>query len=195
MPYPTDDRSTMMGIGSYVGEIRRGPDGQVYQWVQGVDGLGNPVGFWNKLKKVAGKVVSKVTSAIPGVSQIKGAAQGFCNALPQIQPIVSLHPAIGPFAQFGTKICGTLKKVGLLGVDGEIMEAPDGRHYEVVEGIGEFGERQTMMRPVRLVISAHIQGRARRPTAAKPMPAQQPAMQSPQPAAPLQGFPPIRRMR
>jgi hypothetical protein len=28
----------MMGIGNYVGETRREPDGQLYQWVEGVDG-------------------------------------------------------------------------------------------------------------------------------------------------------------
>ncbi len=79
---------------------------------------------------------------------------------------------------------GTLKKVGLLGVDGEIMQALDGQHYEVIEGIGEFGEKRTMMRPVRLVIPAFIQGRARG-HAGMPMPGQQPAMPSPQPAAPM----------
>jgi hypothetical protein len=44
-----DEVAQMMGIG-YVGEVRRGLDSNVYQWIQGIDGLGNPVGFWN-LKK------------------------------------------------------------------------------------------------------------------------------------------------
>ena len=34
----------VMGIGRY-GEVREGPDGRLYQWVQGVDGLGKPIGF------------------------------------------------------------------------------------------------------------------------------------------------------
>ncbi|MGR8981786.1 MAG: hypothetical protein ACU84H_17080 [Gammaproteobacteria bacterium] len=165
MPYPTNDMTEMMGIGNYVGEVRRGPDGQLYQWVHGVDGLGNPVGFWKKLKSVVGKV----TSAIPGVSHVKKIAKGFCSVLPKIQPIVSLHPAIGPVARIGTKVCGTLKRVGLLGVDGEIMQAPDGQHYEVIEGIGEFGESQMMMRPVRLIIPAYINRGGHMPTAAMPM--------------------------
>ena len=33
----------MMGVG-YLGEVRQGPDGNLYQYVQGVDGLGNPIG-------------------------------------------------------------------------------------------------------------------------------------------------------
>ena len=53
MRYGPQDMTNMMGIGSYVGEVRRGPDGQVYQWVEGVDGLGNPIGFWKGLKKLA----------------------------------------------------------------------------------------------------------------------------------------------
>ena len=44
MPYGTIGAS--LGIGNYVGEIRQGPDGQLYEWVEGVDGLGNPIGFW-----------------------------------------------------------------------------------------------------------------------------------------------------
>jgi len=40
----------MMGAG-YLGETRMGPDGNLYQWVEGIDGLGNPIGFWSKLKK------------------------------------------------------------------------------------------------------------------------------------------------
>ena len=49
MRYGPQDMTNMMGIGSYVGEVRRGPNGQVYQWVEGVDGLGNPIGFFKKL--------------------------------------------------------------------------------------------------------------------------------------------------
>ena len=40
-----DDATRMMGVG-YLGEVRQGPDGALYQYVQGVDGLGNPIGFW-----------------------------------------------------------------------------------------------------------------------------------------------------
>ena len=170
MRHATNDMTEIMGIGNYVGEIRQGPDSQLYEWVEGVDGLGNPVGFWKKIKKV----VSKVASAIPGVSHIRGMVKGFCSALPKIQPIASVHPAIGPFAQIGTKVCQALSKVGLAGVEGEIMQAPDGQHYEVVQGIGEFGERKTFLRPVRLIIPAHIRtGRYMRPRVTPMMPGAQ----------------------
>ena len=45
----------MMGIG-YLGEVRQGPDGNLYQYVQGVDGLGNPIGgFWSRLRETEGR--------------------------------------------------------------------------------------------------------------------------------------------
>lgn len=64
-----------MGRGQYLGEIRQGPDGQLYQWVSGIDGLGNPIGFWKPLVKAgkaitraagkAGRTALKVISRIP----------------------------------------------------------------------------------------------------------------------------------
>lgn len=52
-----------LGIGRYVGELRQGPDGQLYEWVEGVDGLGNPVGFW-KAVKAAGRAVGKAAGTV-----------------------------------------------------------------------------------------------------------------------------------
>src|SRR6478752_3489721 len=54
-----DQLTQMMGIG-YLGEVRQGPDGNLYQYVQGMDGLGNPIGgFWSRLKRVARSAVRK----------------------------------------------------------------------------------------------------------------------------------------
>lgn len=44
-----------LGLGSYVGEIRRGPDGRDYQWTTHVDGLGNVGGFWKDITDRAKK--------------------------------------------------------------------------------------------------------------------------------------------
>jgi hypothetical protein len=65
MRYRPPNMTDMMGIGNYVGEVRRGPDGQVYQWVEGVDGLGNPIDFFKKL----------VSKALPLAKMIPGAGQ------------------------------------------------------------------------------------------------------------------------
>jgi hypothetical protein len=64
----SDDMTQVMGIG-YLGEVRRGPDGAAYQWVEGIDGLGNPIGFWKKLKRFVKKAMPLARIAagfIPG---------------------------------------------------------------------------------------------------------------------------------
>jgi hypothetical protein len=38
-------------MGSYSGEIRQGPDGRLYRWIERFDGLGNPTGLWTPLEK------------------------------------------------------------------------------------------------------------------------------------------------
>ena len=54
----------IMGLGSYVGEVRQGPNGQVYEWVEGVDGLGNPIGFWRGLKQLIRKALPLPKSSL-----------------------------------------------------------------------------------------------------------------------------------
>jgi hypothetical protein len=60
-----DELTDMMGIG-YLGEVRRGPDGRLYQWVAGYDGLGNPVGFWKALTRVVRRALPAAAAFIPG---------------------------------------------------------------------------------------------------------------------------------
>jgi hypothetical protein len=145
----------MMGIGNSVGAMRRGPDGQLYQWVEGVDGLGNPIGF---LKRLVSKALP-LAKMIPGAGQIIGAVKPFCQTLPQMQPFIQQAPGIQPVYTLGTKICKVLGKVGIAGAEGAIMEAPDGQLYEVVEGIGEDGTVRRSVRRVWLSIPATIRPR------------------------------------
>ena len=207
-PYGSTDLTQVMGIGSYVGEVRRGPDGQPYQWVEGVDGLGNAIGFWKSLKSLASKAIPMVTKFIPGIGpvieQVRGAVKGFCTGLPKMQPIVDQSPDIKPVYNIGTKLCSILSKVGIAGADDGIMQAPDGQLYEVVEGIGEFGEVKKYIRPVWVSIPAVIRPRhsrlRRRPT----VPGQRvaPTMRPALPmtpvapgAVPVQPVGPVRRYR
>jgi len=155
MRYGPQDATDMMGIGSYVGEVRRGPDGQAYQWVEGVDGLGNPIGFWKGLKSIMSKALP-LAKFIPGVGPIIAAVKPFCQTLPQLQPFIQKAPAIQPVYQLGTKICKVLGKVGIAGAEGGIMEAPDGQLYEVVEGIGAPGQARPLRRRVLISIPAVI---------------------------------------
>lgn len=165
MPYPMADMTQMMGIGSYVGEIRQGPDGQLYEWVEGVDGLGNPIGFWKGIKTLVSKALP-LTKFIPGIGpvihQVRGAVKGLCQALPQLGPVIQQVPDVRPVYQAGTKICNVLRKVGLAGVEGGLMQAPDGQLYEVVEGVGAFGEPQPVLRRVWLSIPPVVRPRGLR---------------------------------
>jgi hypothetical protein len=200
------DPTQVMGIGNYVGEVRRGPDGQPYQWVEGVDGLGNAIGFWKKLTSVAKSVVSKampLVKFIPGIGpvieQVRGAVKGFCTGLPKLQPVVDQSPDIKPVYQIGI-----LNKAGIAGADDGIMQAPDGQLYEVVEGIGEFGEVKKYLRPVWVSLPAVIRPRGSRLGRRPAVPGQQ-AVPRPRPslpvtpvapgAVPVQPGAPVRRFR
>jgi hypothetical protein len=187
--------TAMMGIGSYVGEVRRGPDGQVYQWVEGVNGLGNPIGFWKGLRRVA-SLASKFTPLGP----ITGAVKQFCQTLPQLQPVIQQAPDARPVYTLGTKICKVLGKVGIAGAEGAIMEAPDGQLYEVIEGIGEDGAVRRSVRRVWLSIPATIKPRRVRQggqpvvQAASTVPAMQPVVPVRR-VAPAPMARPVRRFR
>lgn len=138
-----------------VGEIAQGEDGQLYQYVEGVDGLGNPVGFWKPLRRLASRakgLIPKLVSKIPFAGKVKRYTGPFCQFLPRLQPCVQQIPQAAPVYNTATKVCRVLKRVGLAG--------PQGEPYELVEGIGEFGE------PVRLIIPAHVRRRAQRGAAA-----------------------------
>ncbi|MFQ5631357.1 MAG: hypothetical protein ACE5I1_21500 [bacterium] len=67
--YPED----FLGIGSYVGEIRQGPDDMLYQWDEDIDGFGNPVGFWTALAPAAAALLPSAAKAVGGaVSSLFG---------------------------------------------------------------------------------------------------------------------------
>lgn len=114
-----DQVTQMMGIG-YLGEVRQGPDGNLYQYVQGVDGLGNPIGgFWSRLKRVARSAVRK---AMPLAQRFAPFIPGGAAALTVATPI--------------------LKQAGVAGHEGigALYQAPDGSLYQQVQGLAEDEE-------------------------------------------------------
>ena len=135
----------MMGIG-YLGEIRRGPDGQAYQWVQGVDGLGNPIGFWKKLKKWGTRLAKTALKYYPPAAALRSLAPLASRALPYIQrmasqavapavpvvPVTPVTPVIPTAAAEATPAEAGTAGWGL----GALFQAPDGRLYQV-QGWGE----------------------------------------------------------
>jgi len=118
-----DELTQVMGIG-YVGEVRQGPDGSLYQWVQGVDGLGNPVGFWRGLRRLARR------------------ARRFARrALPIVQTVAPFIPG-GAAVAAGLKVATPfLRQAGVAGYDGlgALYQAPDGAVYQV-QGLAEDEE-------------------------------------------------------
>jgi hypothetical protein len=178
----------------------------MYQWVERVDGLGNPIGFWSALKRIGQQVLSKaggLASLIPGVQLIRGPVQQLCRALPELQSVANLHPGIGPVVRVGNTVCQTLRKVGIAGAEGEIMEAPDGQLYEVVEGIGEAAQARPVRRRVWISIPAVVYGRRAsigmrgRPVVTTAVPGAQPTGIAPPGARPVMTAPAgvVRRFR
>lgn len=153
MPYSTTDMTQLLGIGSYVGEVVEGPDSQLYEWVEGVDGLGNPIGFWKKFKGI-------VKKALP--------------IMKTLAPALQFIPGVGPAINTAVTAAGWAQKAGLLGL-GEVIEGVDGQMYEVVEGIGNFGERKKMVQRVWLSVPATI-----RPRMMAPRPPMPPRVRRPQ---------------
>jgi len=267
MPFADSDMTRVMGVGSYMGEIREGPDGQLYEWVQGVDGLGNPNGFWKKAFKVVkdvgkgalkvvgnilippplrfiakkvcnflpriGPVVTQIPDArlpfgmankfcgvlrrvgiagpesglmeaprpikLPDLSRsvpapVRGIAKTVCGVVNQLSPIVRFIPPIKPYAAGASTLCSILKQTGIAGAEGEIMEAPDGRLYEVIEGIGAAGERKRYLRRVWLSIPAVVRARGQR-RMARPAVLAQPGLPAPRPAVLVAPAAPVRRFR
>jgi len=152
------DVTQMMGIG-YLGEVRQGPDGNLYQYVQGVDGLGNPIGgFWSRLKKVAHGVVRK---ALPLAQQFAPFIPGGAAALTAVTPFLK-QAGVAGYEGIGTlyespdgslyQIQGLAEDEALQGFDGdemtrmmgigylgEVRQGPDGNLYQYVQGVDGLG--------------------------------------------------------
>jgi hypothetical protein len=112
-----DETPHVSGIG-YFGEVAQGPDGMLYQWVEGVDGLGNPIGFWKKLRTLGRRLVK--------------------TALPLAQRLAPFVPGVGPVAATALRHAApVLQKAGLVGIDGlgALYQASDGSMYRM-EGVG-----------------------------------------------------------
>ena len=115
-----DDLTQVMGIG-FLGEVRQGPDGNLYEWVQGVDGLGNPFGFWRRFRRLVRR------------------------ALPLAQKYASFIPGYGPAIAAGIKAATPLlRQAGVAGYAGlgALYQAPDGSLYQVSGYSGLAGDEE-----------------------------------------------------
>jgi len=155
----------MQGIGCPGG--CQGADGQLYEWVQGVDGLGTPVGFWRPtagvqpgapyvrnrapfLGDVAQAADGQLYQWVEGVDGL-GNAFGFWKklkklakrALPIAQKLAPFVPGASAALTVATPF---LKQAGIAGLGeiGALYAAEDGSLYQVQgidadEGINGLG--------------------------------------------------------
>ncbi|NEP86161.1 MAG: hypothetical protein F6K18_04635 [Okeania sp. SIO2C2] len=173
MRYPDEDMNQMMGIGQYLGEIRQAPDGNLYQWVEGIDGLGRRGGFWKRAKRRAKKLVKKVARMTPagqalrllpvakriarrrarmaGYEGIGGLYEAPDGSIYQMQGMGDYEDIDGIAASeelYGLSEDDLTEIMGI-GTLGEIQQGPDGNLYqwtEDLEGIDGLGRRRRRRR-------------------------------------------------
>jgi hypothetical protein len=109
-----DEAMRMSGVG-HVGAVIEGSDGMLYEWVEGIDGLGNPVGLWKRLRRLARPLVRR---ALPFAQKIAPFIPGGAAALTAAVPI--------------------LQQAGVAGYGGlgALYQAPDGTVYQM-QGLSE----------------------------------------------------------
>jgi hypothetical protein len=77
------------------GEVRLGADGRLYQWVEGYDGLGEPVGFWSLIPSIAKTVLPVVASKVlPRLRRFLPQAARTLRQFAPVMPVVPQAPAM-----------------------------------------------------------------------------------------------------
>jgi hypothetical protein len=156
-----------------------GADGNLYEWVQGVDGLGNPVGFWRKYaRRFRRRLAPFIQRALPYVQQ---AAAAFIEEPPPAVPMPPAAPApAAPAPAMAGWGLGADELQATLGIGyfGELAQGPDGNLYQWVHGIDGLGNpvgfwkwaKRGLRRATRLakVVAPFIPGGAAALTAATP---------------------------
>ncbi|MEM9091071.1 MAG: hypothetical protein AAGC93_20295 [Cyanobacteria bacterium P01_F01_bin.53] len=124
------DMTQVMGIGSYVGELRQGPDGGVYQWVEGIDGLGNLAGRWRRRRAARRARRKRIFNRVKRVTR-----RVVKKALPVASGVTALLPFPGARAvSAGLRVATPLlRRAGVAGYDGlgALYEMPDGSLYQM----------------------------------------------------------------
>jgi hypothetical protein len=118
----------------YVGEICEGPDGRLYQWVEGYDGLGDPIGFWSLLPAAA--KVALPLAARYGPRLLRRRRRLLRRVMPPLrrvlqqvavaQPVPLVMPSMPAAPADSDETAGM----------GALYQAPDGSIYQV-QGIAE----------------------------------------------------------
>jgi hypothetical protein len=134
------------------GEIRRGPDGKRYRWVQGRDAQGKRTAFWRRLRpRVSAQRRPPRLRPRPGARPgrprpgVKGRTRRKGGFLRKLLPVAKLATRLIPFPGAGALVRGgltvagkLLKKPGVAGYAGlgALYQAPDGTLYRM-QGLAE----------------------------------------------------------
>ena len=122
------DIQGLFGVG-YPGAIVHGPDGHLYGWVSGYDGLGSPLGFWGRLKRLIRSGLKFVTKKLAP------------NLLPIANKLLTFVPGIGPAAATALNVARGAGLLGIAETGAPIYLGRDGLLYGIGEnaitGLGE----------------------------------------------------------
>ena len=124
------------------GEVRLGADGRLYQWVQGYDGLGDPIGFWSLIPAIAKTVLPVVASKLaPRLRRFLPQALQSLRQFAPVTPVVRPMPVAqqAPIAQQMPVMQPTPEQPGAVTADtgddltgfGALFQAPDGSLYQL----------------------------------------------------------------
>jgi hypothetical protein len=118
----------------YVGEICEGPDGRLYQWVEGYDGLGAPIGFWSLLPAVAKAALPLVARYGPRLLRrrrrlLRRVMPPLRRVLQQVAVAQPVQPLMAPTP---VAPADSDETAGI----GALYQAPDGSLYQV-QGFAE----------------------------------------------------------
>jgi len=139
MRYLSEDDARLQGLG-YFGDVYEGIDGNLYEWVHGVDAWGGSIGFWQGLSPSTdsdgiGSLYETPDGClyrVQGLSEDAApAAEAEAPAAPEQESEAKATPAMGP------------------GRPGQIRVGPDGKRYRWVLGRDAQGKSRGFWRRVR----------------------------------------------
>jgi hypothetical protein len=142
-----DEMSGMWGDDD-LGEVYEAPDGNLYEWVEGVDAWGTQVGFWQG--------VSDIDGDDPSIDGLGALYQTPDGALYRIQGLSEEEAETAAASEDASQDAAAedkaadppAPKMGP-GRPGEIRVGPDGKKYRWVLGMGAGGKRTGFWRRLR----------------------------------------------
>jgi hypothetical protein len=143
-----NENEQAMAADEPLGELHEGPDGRLYEWVDGVDAWGGAIGFWQ------GAEEHPVPPRVDGLGALYEAPDGSLYQVHGLAEDADEDQSAGDDAAASDDdgdddaAKGRLPKMGP-GRPGEIRTGPDGRRYRWVRGLGAGGKAVGFWRRVR----------------------------------------------